>query len=164
MSKTYKDTLCNRCNTLLRPDNWNTSKIDRGEAHCKGCSNKPYKSTPSFNIYSDYDISEWKKENYRRSAFRLLKQSAKRKRIEFTVTLNDFSIPEYCPILGIELYPGNNIDKDNSPSVDRLDPAKGYTPSNITVISYRANRIKNDASFAELNLIATWLSKRINEN
>lgn len=31
------------------------------------------------------------------------KYMAKRRNIEFNITLHDFELPKYCPILGIEL-------------------------------------------------------------
>ena len=47
----------------------------------------------------------------------------------------------------------------NSPSVDRIDPKKGYTPDNIRVISWRANSLKSDASLKELQVLVEDLSR-----
>ena len=68
-----------------------------------------------------------------------------------TITADDLTIPDFCPLLGIPLKrcvggsPG-----PGSPSIDRIDPARGYVPGNVWVISHRANRIKGDASAGEL--------------
>ena len=51
----------------------------------------------------------------------------------------------------------------NSPSLDRLDNNKGYTKENISVISYKANRIKNDASFEEIEKLYLWLKEKRNK-
>ncbi len=83
--------------------------------------------------------------------------------IEFSLTLQNVHWPEYCPALGMKLdyfRRGRGKQCDHSPSFDRLDPKKGYTPENVRVISYRANRIKNDASLTELRKVADWLASQ----
>jgi len=45
----------------------------------------------------------------------------------------------------------------NTPSIDRIDPSKGYVEGNIIIISQRANMIKSNASWQELKTIAEWL-------
>lgn len=72
---------------------------------------------------------------------------------ECTVTLDDITIPKTCPLLGIPIITGSRRVKNNSPTLDRKDSAKGYTPDNIWVISWRANRIKSDATLAEMKLL-----------
>ena len=81
----------------------------------------------------------------------LLTQSrirAKKRGLDHTINIEDIRIPSICPVLGIQLNQGGNTD--NSPSLDRIDSSKGYTPDNVWVISTRANRIKNDATPDEL--------------
>jgi hypothetical protein len=43
---------------------------------------------------------------------------------------------------------------DASPSLDRVDPRKGYVPGNVRVISDRANRLKGDRSLSEIQALA----------
>jgi predicted RND superfamily exporter protein len=50
-------------------------------------------------------------------------------------------------------------DREYTPSLDRIDSKKGYTPDNVWVISHRANQIKNDATIEELKLITENLEK-----
>jgi predicted DNA-binding protein YlxM (UPF0122 family) len=75
--------------------------------------------------------------------------------------LTSFEPPDFCPILGLELnYSGYGSGKersDSSPSVDRIDSNKGYTIDNIHIISWRANRIKNDSTPEELKKIADYM-------
>lgn len=72
---------------------------------------------------------------------------------ECTVALEDIVIPEFCPLLGVKIITGTRQVKTNSPTLDRKDSAKGYTPDNIWVISWRANRIKSDSTLEEMKLL-----------
>ena len=73
-----------------------------------------------------------------------IQRSARNRRLEFNLTLEDFYIPEVCPILGIPF----NYDVVNlCPSVDRLDNTKGYIKGNICIMSTLANRMKFQADF-----------------
>lgn len=96
-------------------------------------------------------------DSYKKMMVRAAKQRAKNKGITVDVTYKDFEIPEFCPLLGIKLtvHIGDKLNgaKDDSPSLDRINPKKGYVKGNIWVISYRANMIKNNASLEELELL-----------
>lgn len=113
---------------------------------------------------SDYWRKEREKDNetllknensYKKYMIRSAKQRAKTKNILFDISYSDFSIPEYCPLLGIKLikHIGQKEKQDNSPSLDRIIPSLGYVKGNVWVISERANRIKSNASVEELELL-----------
>ena len=88
-----------------------------------------------------------------------LKDSAKRRNIPFDLTVNDIDeigIPITCPILNIPLVFNREKVQDNSISFDRIDSSKGYTKDNLVIISYRANKIKSDASLNELRNIVNF--------
>jgi hypothetical protein len=72
--------------------------------------------------------------------------------------MDDISIPDHCPILGIPLFPrrGKQGGSDNSPSLDRIEGKFGYVKGNVIVISNRANRLKSDATIKELRDIASF--------
>lgn len=70
--------------------------------------------------------------------------------IPFNLSLADIVIPDKCPVLAIPLFFTAGARTDNTPSVDRCVPSAGYTRENIRVISWRANRLKSDASLEEL--------------
>jgi hypothetical protein len=61
-----------------------------------------------------------------------------------------------CPILGILLDQG---DRDSTMSVDRMIPEKGYTKENCSIISLKANRLKNNATIEELEKIIAFMKK-----
>ena len=88
---------------------------------------------------------------------------AKKAGVDFTITPDDLVIGDRCPVLGIEYVIGGSRVVDGTPSIDRLDPSKGYTPENVRVISTRANRIKNNGTHAEHTLIAAWMRQELGE-
>jgi hypothetical protein len=87
------------------------------------------------------------------------KQRALKKGIEFKITIDDIVIPATCPLLGIALVIGSGAIADNSPTLDRIRNGEGYTPGNVMVISYVANRCKSNLSPEALLLLATNLMK-----
>jgi hypothetical protein len=95
------------------------------------------------------------------------KSRAKRKKIPFDLNFADIVVPEFCPLLGIRLEHhtgrGRIGGEDNSPSLDRIFPEKGYTKDNTWVISNRANTIKNNASLEELKKLVVNLETKVNE-
>jgi hypothetical protein len=71
----------------------------------------------------------------------------------------DLTPTPICPMLAtaLDYSVGRGSDgRRNSPSLDRIIPAKGYTKGNVQVISGRANTIKNDATPRELAAIALY--------
>jgi len=82
---------------------------------------------------------------------------AKARGRQFDLKLEDVVIPERCPALGLPLYVQGGKRTDFSPTLDRIDSRKGYTKDNVRVISWRANRVKYDASAEELIMIGQWL-------
>lgn len=85
---------------------------------------------------------------------------AKESGVPCTIKPSDIVIPEFCPVFGIRLDPGSRKFHDNSPSLDRIVPELGYVAGNIAVISFRANRVKGDASASELRTVADWVDSK----
>ena len=94
-----------------------------------------------------------------------IKTRAKKAGVPFNIEVTDIVIPEFCPVLGIKLerFPGRKM-RDQAPSVDRLIPKLGYVKGNIEVISFRANRIKNDSTLDELLKVASYFEKKFRES
>lgn len=96
-----------------------------------------------------------------KAIYNRLKSSAKKRGIEFDLKLtdlNDLTFPITCPILNIPLRFNRGEPKDDSYSIDRIDSKKGYSVDNIVVISYKANRLKSNASKEELNKISEFFN------
>lgn len=87
------------------------------------------------------------------------KRRARELDLPFNLTINDLVIPEFCPVLGIPLYVGNKKSTDNSPSIDRLIPKLGYVAGNVIIVSFKANRIKTDATLKELEQVYEFYKK-----
>lgn len=100
---------------------------------------------------------QWHKENPEKSLLLSSRTRARRKELPFNLTLDDIIIPTACPILGIPLSTIRGKRTDNTPSLDRKVPEKGYVKDNIAIVSWRANRLKNDASLGELKRIVAYL-------
>ena len=86
---------------------------------------------------------------------------AREKDLPFSISYKDIKIPALCPVLNIPLERGVGVSHDNSPSLDRITPDKGYVLGNIKVISYRANRIKSNATNEELVAVAKYICKNL---
>lgn len=84
---------------------------------------------------------------------------AKKKGIEFKLSPSDIVIPEMCPLLNIPLRKGVGRIEEGSPSLDRIDPTKGYVPENVQVISSKANTMKSNATLKELELLVKNMKK-----
>ena len=78
---------------------------------------------------------------------------------EWTIEFGDLAFPTHCPILGIELNYFAPERQENSVSFDRIDATKGYIKGNVVVVSWRANRIKNDGTAEEHQKIADFLKQ-----
>ncbi len=74
---------------------------------------------------------------------------------EFVIYLKSIA-PKTCPVFGKRLTKGKDQSHDWSPSVDKIIPYKGYVRGNIQVISYKANKMKQDANRAELRKFCEW--------
>lgn len=73
------------------------------------------------------------------------------------IEFGDIKWNTHCPILGYELDYFTEVRKENSPSFDKIDPSKGYVVGNVQIISWRANRIKNDGTSDEHEKIAKYM-------
>lgn len=90
-------------------------------------------------------------------------QRARRGNLPFDITEADIPVPTHCPVLGIPMAPstGHHGAADWSPTVDKLVPSKGYTKGNVRVISWRANKIKSDASLVEVLAVARYMAANL---
>ena len=83
--------------------------------------------------------------------------------VEFLISI--FPKDKKCPIFGYEMDWGGSTtsEKDKSPSLDRIDPLKGYTKDNVQWISNKVNRVKSNQSMKMLIALGNWAEKILND-
>lgn len=110
-------------------------------------------------------VTKWGNKNPKKVLMYSAKSRAKSRGLEFSIGEGDFDIPEICPVLGIVLGPvlvvgsKENRQRDNAPSLDRINSALGYVPGNARVISWRANDLKKNGTLEEMLLIVQDLKR-----
>lgn len=141
--------ICSKCKVekpidAFPPDNRTKRKT---QAQCRAC------------------INAWMKEHYRKdvawSMIRRAKARATREGFEFDLTEEDITpLPEFCPVFGDRLRISEVTQDPHAYSLDRINNKRGYVKGNIAVMSYRANRLKNDGTAEEHEIIAAWMRKQ----
>lgn len=129
---------CRVCGCTLTTEN--RAKV-RGYV-CKPCENRRHRESRASDVVG--------------TLLEKARERARRKNIAFKLKRDDIKIPDVCPVLGIQLRKAVGMVDDNSPTLDRVIPSLGYVPDNIIVVSWRANRLKSDASIDELARIYSF--------
>ena len=102
------------------------------------------------------DISRRMSDSFRRK-----RENAKKSKWGWDLSFHDIKWVTICPIFNIELDWFAESKAENSPSYDRINPKLGYVKGNVQIISWRANRIKNDGTAEEHRLIADFMDKHL---
>ena len=136
---------CGKCKEVLPLASFtkHSKNKDGLQGSCRECSKKSSK--------------EWNANNKDSLILKRLKERAIKKELDFNLTLDDINVPSHCPVFGFALQRNHKIPLFNSPSVDRIDPAKGYTKDNIQVLSQLANAMKQNATPEQLLKFAYWV-------
>ena len=103
-------------------------------------------------------ISHFRESRLLRSA----RYRSKRDGISCNIDLGDVVIPSHCPALGIPLRFGSI--SDNSPTLDRIIPALGYTKGNVIVVANLTNRIKSSGTPLEVLRVAKFYLNLLKES
>ncbi len=168
---------CIRCKEVkpvsgFKKDN---SRKDRLHPYCKSCcaldsaryrreNKEKIRNYDKRYLKDDPEGVKRRQQNFRENSTELYllglaRRRARRKGIEFSLTVFDVVIPKVCPVFGIPLAISYGIRSLTSPSIDRIDNTKGYMPNNVIIISVRANELKRDASIKELQQLATFYKR-----
>ncbi len=92
--------------------------------------------------YTEY-WRQYTRDNYEKRLLASIKSKCKSHNIPFDLELSDIVIPTHCPKTGIPLVVHKERGKFyDTPSVDRIDPKKGYTKDNIQIVSLWYNIAK----------------------
>lgn len=118
---------------------------------------KLLKSAQNWRAANKEKLSEidrqWRLNNPKKYLTLVAKSRALKRDVEFSITEDDFEIPEKCPILGVEF----NYGTEYAMSLDRKDNSKGYIPGNVWIISKKANSMKSNATDQELISFGLWV-------
>lgn len=136
-------------------NNLSAFKAYREEAKIKGINGKNY-----LEYYRENNKKN-RKKNPKKLLLSHAKKRAKKKNLNFCLKEEDFEIPKLCPILKIPLFSGIGHQIDNSPTLDRINNDEGYIKENIIVISNKANRMKNNGSFKEIEMLYLWCKENM---
>jgi hypothetical protein len=114
-----------------------------------------------------FDSKEYKKQYHKTKNGHLrrnldqIKTRSKLKNLDFNLDADYlFSLPsEVCPVFNYTLCWGESHKSAifNSPSLDRLDPTKGYIKGNVQWVSHLANTMKQNATKEQLVQFANWI-------
>lgn len=164
---------CKRCHKHLGIEYFhkNKNRKDGYSNECKNCaSERASTATTDIRLKKRQAAVEWKDANplavWISYAIYRAKRRAKEKKLPFAITTKQVAaiIPDKCPVFGTPLvYGGNGVVNDSSPSIDRIDPKKGYVIENIVIISQKANTIKSAYNSSDLLKVAHWLAKVEND-
>lgn len=124
---------------------------------CKSCLSR---ASAKWYAANKAHARSYRLANPVRRMFASARSNARKQTLAFDLGLSDIVIPALCPVLDIRLAPAAKVRTDASPSIDRIDNTKGYVRGNVAVISWRANRIKADATLAELKALVVYLENR----
>jgi len=142
---------CCRCRRRKIPTMfWVSSRRSTGrDVMCKACRKKQA-DDPCFRRKRAAQRRRYLRVRPERMLYESARYRARKRGVAFRISLDDIRIPILCPVLGIKLRRGEGRVTPRSPTIDRIDPERGYIPGNIWVISHRANTIKSDATLDEL--------------
>lgn len=169
-----KSRICTKCGEEKPLEEFSRNKQGKygRRAFCKECEHKIQNSPERLARRNELRKLRRKNDEYRlarnlkdtetrhnnedsikKALVRAAKARAKKKGIPFDITIEDFILPEKCPLLEIPLTVGYGSSQENSYSLDKIIPDLGYVKGNVWVISNKANMIKNNASLEELKLL-----------
>lgn len=163
-----KMCICCRKNKPISEYHKENDKKDGLCCYCKECkfikfnaNRKIYRENNKERlreVQKNYYDNNKEKELYRSARYRAAKQG-----IKFNITVKDVLkvMTDVCPVFGVKLIKNNHSRKirSDSPSIDRIDPNKGYVKGNICIISYRANQIKSNGTIEEHEKVIEYMKK-----
>lgn len=155
----------------------------QGHKLCSGCK-KELPITAFSKSYSSVDGMTYTcqkciraRNNTKHNLLKKMLRGAKERSLQNNLNFNldfDFLVQisniKNCPVFGIPLEWEINPDKkdvhknkNNRPSLDRINSQHGYTKDNVKIISWRANKLKNESTIKELLEIINYMKKHLND-
>lgn len=156
---------CKTCKVEQKFHCFELSRMHSAGRHpvCGKCRYQKRKLNPKFNANIARAARKVRIVDPQKYLWKASKQRARMQGVPFTINPVDIFIPTHCPVLGIPLISSAGKWTDNSPSLDKLVPSRGYVPGNIEVISHRANALKRNATYEEIRRLEQWYGKKMRE-
>jgi hypothetical protein len=169
--------VCTKCQKEKPFSEFYKRSSDSVRSSCKECDNQGHKSWVRNNPEKKREITKrWddknkdyiknysteRRQKHPEKAMLLAAKNRSQKfGLDFNLEEGDIYIPDKCPVFGFPLvmHSGRNGGRFDSPSLDRVNPDKGYVKGNVQVISFKANAMKNNATQEELIAFANWIKK-----
>ena len=165
----YDEKACGRCKlnksfkfyrklkkvskTFIGGNGWCGRDLNLYVSICKECENSDFMERYRKNPYPQLFHNFKKRASLAKVPFDLNKDELK----EIIDNCGD-----RCPVLGFKyIKDADKNNRDYAPSLDRIDPKKGYTKENIIVVSMLANRIKTDATIDQLGKVYNFYKQLI---
>lgn len=163
---------CNACLKSKKSTEFsvNNATADGLQSKCKECDReyqRVRRSNPSIILQRKQYGKQYREERKDSFEWRLkqlvhaAKARARTKGRDFSITLEDvleiYPEDNCCPVFGFEMSFGDSNDREHSPSIDRIDSELGYTPDNIQILSWKANRMKADFTLNELKALVAFM-------
>jgi hypothetical protein len=140
-----------------------TNSLRQGKVKSCGCLNRELVQQRGFQnkTHGGYSQRTSVEDRIKWQALKNIYERTQRRGYESDLDIDDLpELTDMCPILGIRYKKGSLKCKDASPSIDRKNPNLPYLKKykdNLAFISYRANRIKADATVEELKSIINYM-------
>lgn len=128
-------------------------RSDNKSGLCATCYRRAYQLANQLHLNEKQRM--YREGDIPRYLLQTARKRAKANGVEFDLTVDQIHVPTHCPLLGVELHMGSRENHEHAPSLDRIDNALGYTPSNIQVLSMAANRAKSNLSEEQLRVFCT---------
>ena len=152
---------CTGCKKVLPLDSFWKRKYDSKDGHNRRCKECMRDIQNKYTNKSFLLSKLWK-----------ARTRAKKNGIPFDLTKEDIQklwddCSGTCEILKIKMEPTiqtGKWDRWNCPSLDKIDPSKGYKKGNVRIISHKANTLKGDATLEQVQSLLDYMKKYSGEN
>jgi hypothetical protein len=103
--------------------------------------------------------------DFTREVLARVKNRSCKKGVPFSLTVDDIKglMEEQkwrCAVSGIRFMVGKGADSPFQPSLDRIEPSKGYVPGNVRIVCYIVNLAMNKWGEDPLRLLARTMANR----
>jgi hypothetical protein len=188
MATSQVTKICTRCNSELPLSEFATNRWGKHgkQAACRACTSarakESYKQPATLSrrkttqarwyVENKDRVSKMKAEAYQNQRARYLvwqaSRRAKRKGVSFSLAQTDVVDLQrridagFCEVTGTPF--DLEVDKFNSPSLDRIDSSKGYSPDNVRVVCAALNYAMHDWGANPVwEMVQHWLRKKASE-